>query len=100
MAVGNQPSKLLLDARLNQIAVAQRRVMEQIAQLQRGMTGFTDAAVAALGYDLSSEVATGTGIIRPVITDMVQLKNIYFGSATLGTAKDFDSSLARVTWID
>ena len=100
MAVGNQPSKILLDGRLNQISIALWAAFDQIGRLQVGLSGWTDAQVAALGYDQTTEVANGTGIIRPVITDMVQLKNIYNGGATLGTAKDFGSSFKRVTWID
>lgn len=100
MAVGSQPTKNLLDGRLNQIAFTLRTAMEQITRLQDGIGAWTDAQVAALGYDLNTEVATGTGIIRPVVTDMVQLKNIFYGTATLGAVKDFNASFKRVTWIE
>lgn len=99
MPVGAQPSKVTLDSSLNQIAVAEEQLMLQITRLQRGIGTWTDAQVAALGYDITTEVGAASGIIRPVISDMVQLKNIFYGTGTLAVVKDFSASFARVQWI-
>ena len=84
MSVGLPATKPDIDVQAGSIALRLRDVMRDIASLQTYFAATPDADLIALGYT-SGEVA----IVKSASSDMNQLRTIYEGAATLGSAKDF-----------
>jgi hypothetical protein len=88
-------TKEYLDQVAGQLAVQYRTWYTRVAALQRGATGLTDQDLTDLGYS-----AGGVTKIRAGVTNMVRIKNISTGSATLGVASDLTAAMELLAGID
>lgn len=92
MAVGYPKNKDSVDSIVGELAQSINRNFRRAVQFKTELDSFTDQQLTAAGYTAGEVTA-----LRNLATDLVQLNNIYTGSATLGAAKDFRTSL-RPLW--
>ena len=82
--VGINIDKAAVDSNAGTLAQSLQSAFNRTQQLKAWLDATPDATLVALGYT-SGEVA----VLKSAITDLDQLRTIYQGGATLGTAKDF-----------
>lgn len=92
MAIGYPKNKDSVDNIVGELAQSINRNFRRAQQLKTELDSFNDAALTSAGYS-AGEITT----LRTLANDLVQLNNIYSGAATLGTVKDFRTSL-RPVW--
>ncbi|SRR6266498_4167198 len=81
-----------INQRVGSIAKNLNQVMGDVGNLKVFLDTWDDAALA--GYGLSTDDIT---LIRTVVADLVQLRNLYLGTATLTVAYDH-RTFARRIW--
>ena len=91
MAVGLPTNKLDVDSKTGSIAVRLRDLMQEIQYTAAWIAGQTDQDLINLGYT-QAEVNT----LKSAMSDLDQLRTIFVGNATLGTAKDFRTFAKRL----
>jgi len=92
MAIGYPKNKDSVDNVIGELAQSINRNFRRAVQLKTELDSFNDAALTSAGYS-AGEITT----LRALANDLVQLNNIYTGSANLGSVKDFRASL-RPVW--
>jgi hypothetical protein len=91
MSVGLPASKTELDARSGDIARAFQKNFGDVVTMQQYLLATSEADLVALGYT-SGEVAT----LKTAFTDLMQLGEIWTGSAALPAPKDFRTFVSRL----
>lgn len=93
MAVGGQATSATVDVALTNVAVQMRAVMQQAVNLSTWINGQGTglATLEALGYT-AADAATALSMISYLNT----VAGVYFGTASQGTAFDFNQELAQV----
>jgi hypothetical protein len=92
MSVGYPKNKDSIDGIVGELSQAVNRNFRRAVQLKTELDAYTDGQLTGAGYT-TPEVA----VLRTLVTDLNQLNNIYTGAATLGSVKDFRTSL-RPLW--
>ncbi|WP_027930700.1 hypothetical protein [Amycolatopsis thermoflava] len=92
MAVGYPKNKDSIDSILGELAQSVNRNFRRASQLKTELDAYTDTALTNAGYTAGEVTA-----IHTFAADLLQLSNIYTGSAALASAKDFRASL-RPLW--
>lgn len=92
MSVGYPKNKESIDGIVGELSQAINRNFRRAVQLKTELDAYTDGQLTTAGYT-AGEVT----VLRTLVSDLQQLNNIYSGAATLGSAKDFRTSL-RPLW--
>lgn len=92
MSVGYPKNKESIDGIVGELALSFNRDFRRAVQLKTELDAYTDQQLTGAGY-----VAGEVTALRTLVADLLQLNNIYTGSATLSSAKDFRASL-RPLW--
>lgn len=92
MAIGYPKSKDQVDATIGELAQSVNRNFRRADQLKTELDVLSDTQLTNAGFT-AGEVT----VLRTLAADLVQLGSIYRGVATLGTAKDFRTSV-RPAW--
>lgn len=92
MAVGYPKNKESIDGIVGELAQSINRNFRRAVQLKTELDAYTDIQLTNLTYT-AGEVT----VLRTLTTDLALLNNVYVGSVTLGSAKDFRVSL-RPLW--
>jgi hypothetical protein len=93
MSVGLAADKASIDQRIGSIALDLRNVFERIATMQQFLAGQTDQALQGAGYTVPSDIA----LLKSGSSDMDLLRQIYEGTATQATLKDFRTFIKQFT---
>jgi hypothetical protein len=89
---GYPKNKESVDNIVGELAQSINRDFRRAIELKGELDFYDDAALTSLGYT-AGEVAT----LRTLATNLGQLYNIYTGTASLASAKDFRPAL-RAVW--
>lgn len=92
MAVGYPKNKESIDGIVGELAQSINRNFRRAVQLKTELDAYTDTQLTNLTYT-AGEVT----VLRTLTTDLALLNNVYVGSVTLGSVKDFRVSL-RPLW--
>lgn len=92
MAVGYPKTQDVVNATVGELSQGLNRAFRRLDQFKIELDSFTDGQLTAAGYTAGEITA-----LRTLATDTAQLSSIYRGAATLGTVKDFRTSL-RPAW--
>ena len=92
MSVGYPKTQDVVNATVGELAQSLNRSFRRLDQFKVELDSFTDPQLTAAGYT-AGEITT----LRTLAADSAQLASIYRGAATLGTVKDFRTSL-RPGW--
>lgn len=82
MTIGRTISKAELDAATAQIALTVYRTMDNIAQVQAFLAGFTSAQLVSAGYVTDQ---TDGDRLKSAFVDLANLQTIWTGGAATGT---------------
>lgn len=91
MSAGLAIQKSSIDNEVGAIGRDLNLVVGRIVNFKAWLDGQLDADLAALGYN-STDIAN----MRSALGDAKQLADIYAGTATLGSTKDFRTFLKRI----
>lgn len=91
MSIGIAVTKVEIDSRVGDTARSFLRAFEQVDDIKFFLDATPDDDLVALGYT-ANEVA----VIKTAFGDLTQLRQIWEGTATLGTAKDFRTFVRRL----
>jgi hypothetical protein len=89
MSIGNQTTVAAVNNMLSSYAVQMRNLMGAIRNEQEEVTDMGVAGLEALGFD-SADAAS----VISMFSYMNTISGVYFGTATQGTAFDFDNALS------
>lgn len=92
MSLGIQPAKADVDATAGDIARRLNLAFDLIADFKFWLDAKTVGDLEALGYT-TGEANT----LKSAYADLEQLRTLYAGAATLGSAKDF-RTFAKLLW--
>lgn len=94
MTVGQQANSTVMDQQLTSLSLQLRSCMDKLKRLsvQAGATGNISTWLQSIGYSPADATAAAT-----LIGYFSNLQGVYYGTATVGSAFNFDNALS-VLW--
>lgn len=89
MPVGNSPTSASLNAELAGLIIRLRGTCQDIAELQKQVTGIGTAGLQATGF-----TADEAAVYLNAVSYLNTVAGVYRGTATQGSTFDFDNALS------